>query len=105
MIIRTWPYGTRKLILVKDVYQGQFDEGIVLATEESPDESIEGVIVFAKLDEIRDVLVGDILTIVFQPGGPNGGQWIFEGDEPCEKTARQNVKLANTNGRSRPPTA
>lgn len=74
MTTRSWPYGTRKTVRIKDIVRARTIAAVVCADEAEPSSA------YALLDRLDrlNVRTGDRRTIVFTRGGPTGGHWAFE---------------------------
>ena len=72
MLTRTWPYGTKKRVLVLDN-----DTGTLICT----DSAGEGYIIVGGYADEHTAKPGDKGTITFTAGGPTGGHWVYTAND------------------------
>ncbi len=75
LLRRTYPYGTKKSVVVKDVRRCGSTAAAICIDDGSP---ARGFVVLQEREELEGVAVDDRGTITFVEGGPTGGYWFFE---------------------------
>jgi hypothetical protein len=80
--MRTWPYGTKKVVKVLDLkpYSSRFLKGYLMAVEhrDEPGEITLLTVNVAAFDGLAPMpAVGQLRQMEFRPGGPTGAHWML----------------------------